>query len=340
MIEHRTLGRTGLKISELCLGTLNFGWKTDEASSFAILDAFRAAGGNFLQGAAIAPTFTLPSASTNVTEEIIGRWRTARSIPRGDLVLGTRLSVRPEPGARTNLAELVCQRTLESMRRLNTDYLDLLVIEWNDALLPASQLLEAFDAAVRQCFVRYIGVSNFPSWRVVDLIGRAFRRNQSRMEVLQAEYSLMTRARYEPEKMSLCEEQLLGFIAMSPLARGFLAQSSHAPDRFIDLRRRFARRFDNAYGDAARSAVENVASRHGASAAQVALAWVLHNPTVSSAMIGVRSPQELKELAVACSLRLSPDDMVELSDATTAEEIIVPGARSQAPAFASEVLAN
>jgi len=321
MIKQRTLGRTDLKVSELCLGTLNFGWKTDEATSFEIFDAFYAAGGNFIQGAAITPTFALPSASTAATEEVIGRWMASRRIPREKLVLGTRLSLHPSPGAGANLAQLTAQSVRASMQRLNTDYLDLLMFEWNERMLPTSEVLEAFDVALRQCFVRYVGASNFAAWRVADCISLAFQRNQPRMEALQADYSLMTRARFEPEAMSLCAEQRLGFIATSPLAGGFLTTRKRTAEATPLLRDRWAQRFRSIYGDVALSAVAEVAARHEASLAEVALAWVLQNPTVTSALVGVRSGAEMQELARASQLRLTPLDLRELTAATETEEV-------------------
>lgn len=340
MIKHRNLGRTGLKVSQLSLGTMNFGWRTDEAASFAILDTYYAAGGNFFQAAAISPALTLPTISTRVSEEFIGRWMTSRRIPRQDLVIGTRINIRPSRSTGLDLGKLVCERVRDSLRRLNTDYLDVLMFEWNDGLLPADRALEAFDVAIRQCFVRYIGAANFPTWRVVDGIARAFRRNQSRMEVLQSDYSLMQRARFEPEAMSLCEEQKLGFIATSPLAGGFLTRKARDDDYPRSSRQWLHRRFENNYGDAALSALADVAARHDASSAQVALAWVFNNRTVSSAMVGVRSASELQELIHACDLRLPVSDLQHLSDATAAEEVLVSGDLLLAGHDREEVLVN
>lgn len=322
MIKQRTLGRCGLNVSELCLGTMNFGWKTDEATSFAILDAFRAAGGNFLQAAAISPQLALPSISTRFAENVIGRWCVSRQVPRRELVLATRLNLRVAEGSTSSLATIVRERVQESMRRLQTDYLDLLVIEWNEELLPIERFLEAFDVAVRDCHVRYIGAANFPTWRVVDSIGQAFRQNSSRMEMMQGDYSLMTRARFEPELMALCREQKLGFVAVSPLAGGFLAQKNRAFDSADASRRNWIRRrFDNLYGHAALAAISDVAARHEATPAQVSLAWVLNNGAVSSAMIGVRSERELDELTKAGDLHLTERDLRQLADATAREEV-------------------
>jgi aryl-alcohol dehydrogenase-like predicted oxidoreductase len=322
MIKQRTMGRTGLNLSELCLGTLNFGWKTDETTSFAILDAYHAAGGNFIQAINHPPGHLLPSASASVSEELVGRWWRSRGIPRGDLVLATRIHVRQTGGDDGAFTKLVRQACHESMRRLQTHYIDIVVFEWNDGLVPIRHTLEAFDHVVRSGLARFVGAANFPVWRVVDALGRAFLRNQCRMEAVQADYSLMTRARFEPEAMALCREQRLGFFARSPLAGGFLARRNGLGDVFSSTRRDWlTERFGNAYGEAALSAVSDVATRHDVSSAQVALAWVLRNPAVTSAIVGVRSAAQLDELIQAGRLRLTESDLLQLDAATAAEEV-------------------
>jgi aryl-alcohol dehydrogenase-like predicted oxidoreductase len=144
------------------------------------------------------------------------------------------------------------------------------------------------------------------------------------MEALQADYSLMTRARFEPETMAFCQEQRLGFFASSPLAGGFLARGRDLESMLHSVRRdRLIERFGNAYGELAQSVVTDVAARHEASPAQVAVSWVLHNPAVTSAVIGVHSVAQLNELVHATSLSLSGTDLGQLDRATAAEEIRV-----------------
>jgi len=323
MIKQRTLGRTGLKVSELCLGTMNFGWKTDEQKSFAILDAYFEAGGNFIQATGHCPAPALTAASTTFSEEVVGRWWDSRAILRSQLVLATRLSLRRVPEG-VPMAKFARDCVRQSLRRLKTTYLDILVIEWSESLLPMREFMEVFDALVRGGLVRYIGAANFPVWRVADAIGRAHLRNHCRMETLQSDYSLMTRARFEPEAMSLAQEQRLGFLARSPLAGGFLARGKGLGVQFGSSRHDWLeQRFGNVYGDVAQAAVTDVASRHEASSAQVALSWVLHNPAVTSAVIGVQSVAQLGELVQATSLRLSTTDLEQLDHATAAEEIHV-----------------
>jgi len=324
MIKQRLMGRTGLKLSELCLGTLNFGWKTDEKSAFAILDAYHAAGGNFIQATSRSPELLLPSASSNVSEEIVGRWWKTRSIPRQDLFLTTRIYVRQPVDGEGNFNKVVRQAVQDSLRRFQTHYLDMVIFEWNEGLVPIRYTLEAFDQVVRSGSTRFLGAANFPVWRVVDALGRGYLRNHCRMEATQTDYSLMTRARFEPEAMAMCQEQRLGFFAASPLAGGFLARRNGIGDLFSVSRRDWlSQRFGNAYGDAALAAVGDVAARHEASSAQVALAWVLQNPAVTSAIVGVKSTAQLNELIHAPEIELTQHDLEQLGAATVAEEVRV-----------------
>jgi Predicted oxidoreductases (related to aryl-alcohol dehydrogenases) len=325
MISKRLMGRTGLKLSELCLGTLNFGWKTDETTAHAILDAYHAAGGAFIQSTSFSREPILPSAAFCWSEEFVGRWWTLRGIPRRELTLATRVHVRqPEKGA-GNFAEIVRETLEDSMRRLRTSYLDLVIFEWNDGLVPVDATLEAFDLVIRSGVARFIGAANFPAWRVADTLGRAYHGVHNRMEALQADYSLMTRARLESETMALCREHRLGFLASSPLAGGFLARERALESMLHTVRReRLMARFGNAYGRLAHSTVADVAARHEASTAQIALAWVLHNPTVTSALVGVHSVAQMNDLVRATSIVLSDEDLERLDQATAIEEIRLP----------------
>jgi aryl-alcohol dehydrogenase-like predicted oxidoreductase len=338
MIKQRTLGRTGLKISELCLGTLNFGWKTDEKTAFAILDAYHAAGGNFIQATNHGPEFAPPSVAATLSEEMVGRWWQARGLRREDLFLATRICIRQPPAggaaAFTAVVRAACE---DSLRRLRTDWLDLVIFEWNEGLVPMAVSLEAFDIAVRGGMARYLGAAGFPVWRVVDSLGRAYLRSHCRFEALQADYSLITRARFEPEAMALCREQRLGFFARSPLADGFLAGGG-GPGLHPARREWLAERFGNAYGAAARSVVADVAARHEVSSARVALAWVLHNPAVTSAVVGVQSVAQLEDLARASALRLPAADLVRLDHATAAEEIRIGPEIARTPVSQEELV--
>jgi aryl-alcohol dehydrogenase-like predicted oxidoreductase len=338
MIKRRMLGRTGLTLSELCLGTLNFGWKTDENSAHAVLDAYYAAGGNFIQAANWSRGYQLPSLAVSRSEDLVGRWWTMRGIPRQDLFLATRIYVQPPAPEDSDFIHVVLEALQGSRRRLRTSYLDLVLFEWNDGLLPIERMLEVFDSAVRSGGARYVGAANFPAWRVSEALNRAHADNHNRMEALQADYSLMTRARFEPEAMTLCREQRLGFFGTSPLAGGFLARHGYDGLATHPLRRdRLNERYGNAYGRAAQSAVAEVAARHGVSPAQVALAWVLDNPAVTSAVIGVHAVAHLHDLVPAGALTLSAADIAVLEQATALEEVRLSPAFTRAAGRESEL---
>lgn len=324
MIKQRTFGRTGLGVSELCLGTLNFGWKTDEKISLALLDAYHAADGRFIQATSQTPELGLASASGSGSEEIVGRWLAARGHRRHDLFLATRILVRRVVRDDAAFAQQVREAVRASLRRLQTHYLDLVIFDWDEGLLPLRGTLDAFDALVRRGLVRYMGAGNFPVWRIADALGRAYLRNHGRFEAMQTDYSLLTRARFEPEAMALAQEQRIAFLARSPLDGGYLARSSPAMTALNAPRRdRLAARYGNAYGDMARTAVAKVAGRHAASVAQVSLAWVLQNPAVTSSVIGVCSVRQLEELVQSSALSLTSADLELLDAATVVEEVRV-----------------
>ncbi len=314
MIKRRILGRTSLPVSEICLGTMNFGRTTDAQTSFGILDAYHQAGGNFIL--ATAPTPSLgESGNTAYSEEIVGRWWQARGIARDQLVLGTRLTLEAVEGQ--SLAKTALEHCRASLARFGVPFLDFVVLEWSDALRPDRAALLVFDALIREGLVRYPIAANFPIWRVVSSLSQARQYNHCRMEGLQADYSLLIRARFEPEAMSLCEEQRLAFLARAPLAEGFLASSREGADSQTD-------RFGPGYGERGLAAVTEVARRLNATSAQISLAWVLHRPLVTAAVIGVHSPTQLRELLDSRRIVLTAEDLAFLEEATSAEEIRVP----------------
>ncbi|HRE80298.1 MAG TPA: aldo/keto reductase [Opitutaceae bacterium] len=337
MISSRPLGRTGIRVSELCLGTLNFGWNLNEARSFAVLDAYYALGGRLIQAAGHTAEGILPAAATYQSEEIVGRWMKARCIPRSEIFLSTRISLRlsseeVESGER-GLRDVLKERCVESLRRFATERIDTVIFEWSEGCAHGEALLDAWSDLVRDGLVRYVGTSRYPTWRVADAIGQTYRKNLSRMEVLQANYSLMNRARFEPDMRSLCEDQRLGFFATSPLAGGFLAKSSRPTPALRSSRHRWlGERFGNAYGQVGTAAVAQVAQKRGLNPAQVALAWVLNHPQVTSAVVGVGTPGQLKELAAASAITLEHEDRVLLARASSAEEITL-GRRGGMPGF-------
>ena len=221
-MEYRNLGRTGLKVSVLCLGTMQFGWTADEAASFSVLDAFVDAGGNFIDTANIYSRWA-DNSYAGKSEEIIGRWLKQRG-RREDLVIATKVRGQMGPGPNDEgLSRKHIMRAVEdSLRRLQTDYIDLYQAHWYDSNTPLEETLRAFDDLIAQGKVRYIGASNYPAWLLTKALWVSDKHGYARYDSLQPHYNLVHRAEFERELMHLCQDQGLGVIPYSPLAGGFL----------------------------------------------------------------------------------------------------------------------
>lgn len=317
----RRLGRTDLHVSELCLGTLHFGRTTDERTAFEILDAFFNADGNFLQSRGVSPGWGFSGPPKSLSEAITGRWWRRRGVRRESLVLATGLSFcRPAVGGINAFHRSIRTAVGDSLRRLQTDHLDLLVCDWHDGLLPIEDTLDAFDTLVRAGMVKHIAAANFPEWRIVDAIGRSRLGYQHRLEGLQADYSLITRSGFDQETRALCREYRLGFIARSPLAGGFLIKRDAAGLLLHSSRRRVLNhRFRHPYCGTIFEEVNDLALARDATPAQLGLAWVLDCPDVTAALIGVGSTAQLEELLGATAIELTFRERMCLDDATSLE---------------------
>lgn len=304
------MGRSDLYISELCFGTLNFGWQTDEATAFDLLDAFHGAGGNFIQTCAVAAGDGFGAASTAVSESYVGRWLRERGIPRDELVIASRHAV-PSCEGRNDIfktASAIRRSCEDSLRRLQVRYLDLLVFEWCEGM-PMDETLFAAESLVRAGMVRHTAASGFPAWRVMEWVGNSARRNLSRLEAMQNEFSLVSNAGVNAEATALARTHRLGFIARAPLAGGFLSGGFPAHEALTTGRARMLRgRFSTPSAAAALEEVRAIADARGATPARVALAWTLAHPNVSSAVIGVSSRAQLGDLTAATALDLSLAD--------------------------------
>lgn len=293
-------------VAPLCLGTMQFGWTADEATSFAILDAYLEAGGNFVDTADIYSRW-VPGNPGGVSEAIIGRWMTARR-NRDTLVLATK--VRGVTGDGPNDQGLsrrhIMQAVEASLRRLQTDYIDLYQAHFDDQETPLDETLRAFDDLVRQGKVRYLGASNYTAWRLTRALWESDRRGCARYDSLQPHYNLAYRDEYEDGLEALCLEQGLGVIPYSPLANGFLTGKYRAGQSLPASARAgvVARRYMNERDLALLRKVDEVAAAHSLTTAQVALAWLLARPSITAPIIGSRTPDQLRELLVAAGASL------------------------------------
>lgn len=300
-MNQRKFGRTDLRVSELCLGAMQFGWLTDESTSFAILDAFHVAGGNFIQAISAAALGVGAPGALGRSEQILGAWLRSRRIPRETLVLGTQVRLVRESGQSAPVFAARLRAEVEGiLRRLGTSYLDLLLCEWGDAWTPPDDTLRALEELRRAGMLRHVGAGAFPPWRLMECLCHAMRRDCLRPEAALAPYSLLDRRWFEAELCDLVREHRLAFIAQSPLAGGVLA------DRFLgssDTPR--ARRLQARYSDAPAQLekLRAVAREHDATPAQVALAWTLRQPEVTATLLGCSRLEHVLEAVRACRHR-------------------------------------
>lgn len=320
-MEYRRLGRTGLKVSELCLGTMQWGWTADEVAAFAIMDAFVEAGGNFIDTADVYSRWA-PGNPGGVSEEIIGRWMQARG-NRRQVVLATKVRGRMWDGANgEGLSRLHIMAAVEdSLRRLQTDAIDLYQTHWFDADTPIDETMRALDDLVRQGKVRYLGASNTPAWRLTKALWTSDTLGVARYDSLQPHYSLAHRAEFERELKELCAAEGIGVIPYSPLEGGFLTGKYRRGEPVPESARAsgIERRFLNDRGFTILEALEKLGQARGKSIAQMALAWQLTQPVITSPIIGANSIEQLNDSLGVVGLRLSEEEMKAL-DAASAWE--------------------
>ncbi|MCX7852389.1 MAG: aldo/keto reductase [Caldilineales bacterium] len=316
-MDYRPLGRTGLKVSVLCLGTMQWGWTATEEDAFAVMDAFFHRGGNFLDTADVYSRWVEGNPG-GVSEQIIGRWMKARR-NRRQVVLATKVRGRMWDGPNgEGLSRHHIMRAVEdSLRRLDTDVIDLYQIHADDPSTPMEETLRALDDLVRQGKVLYIGCSNIVAWRLMKALGISERLGLARYVSLQPHYNLVHRLEFESELKPLCESEGLGVIPYSPLAAGFLT-GKYRPDAppLPSARLGGVKRYFNEHGWRVLAAVERVAAERGARPAQVALAWLLSQPVITAPIIGVNNVAQLHELLPAATMRLTAEEMAILDEAS------------------------
>jgi len=221
-MKYKKFGNTGLEVSVICLGTMQFGWSTDEKTSFKILDKFFEEGGNFIDTADVYSRWVEGNPG-GVSERIIGKWMKSRNVREG-IVLATKVRGRmwEGPNGEGLSRKHIMKAVEDSLRRLQTDYIDLYQVHWPDWDTPLEETLRALDDLVRDGKVRYIGASNYPAWYLIKVLWISDKYGLHRFESIQPQYSLVYREEFEKELMHLAEDQKLAVIPYSPLAGGFL----------------------------------------------------------------------------------------------------------------------
>ncbi len=307
------MGRTGLKVSEICLGTMTFGYQCDEKTSFAIMNKASERGVYFIDTADVYPV--PPSVETaGRTEEIVGNWLKGQ---RDHFVLATKCRMKVGPGANDEglSRRHIIRAVDDSLRRLQTDYIDLYQPHSFDPETPIDETLRALDDLVRQGKIRYLGCSNYPAWQLALALGVSAAHDWARFDCVQPRYNLLFRDP-ESELLPLCRDQGVGVIAYNPLAGGFLTgkyQSLETPPektRFSlgktgDLYRE--RYWQQAQLEAVQE-LQTFFKPRGKSLLQVAIAWVLAQPGITSAIVGASKPEQLDASLASVHLTLDSEE--------------------------------
>ena len=318
-MEYRRLGRTGLKVSTICLGTMQFGWTADEPTAHAIMNRAVERGCNFIDTADMYSTW-IDGNDGGVSEAIIGAWLADGHVRRQDVILATK--VRGPMGDGPNDQGLSRQHILDaveaSLDRLQTDYIDLYQVHFPDDETPLDETMTALNDLVRAGMVRYIGCSNYPAWLLAKSLWISDVNNLARFDSLQPHYSLVHRAEFERELQPLCLDQGIGVIPYSPLAGGFLTGKYRRDTPIPDSARAdgVRRRHMNEQGFSAVDKLEEIGRAYDATIAQTAIAWVLANTAVSAAIIGANTIEQLEDTMKGAGFKLSDAEKAALDSVT------------------------
>lgn len=314
----RALGTSGLKVSPLCLGGNVFGWTCDEATSFAVLDAYVEGGGNFIDTADVYSRW-VPGNKGGESETILGKWLTSRGA-RNRVVIATKVGAQTERG--TGLGREHIQHSVEdSLRRLQVDTIDLYYAHYEDPKTPPEETMAAFDSLVRAGKVRALGASNHTPQRLTESLEASRRGGFARYTVLQPEYNLVARHAFEGTLRELCEREGLSVVPYYGLASGFLTgkyrkgQPTPPSPRAAGV----LKKYDNARGQAVLDAMDGVSKRRGMTLAQVALAWLGAQRTVVSPIASATSPEQVRDLLGAFRVGLEEEDLRALEVASSRE---------------------
>ena len=315
-MQYRKLGRSGLKISPLCLGTMQFGWSADQPTSYRVMDAFLASGANFIDTADIYSAW-VPGNRGGESETIIGSWMKERG-NRHLVVVATKFNGRMWDGPNGDGLSRghVMKAVEDSLRRLQTDYIDLYQTHWPHYDTPQDETLHALDDLVHAGKVRYIGCSNEPAWRLMKAMSLSDSQHLSRFISSQPPYSLVKRAGFEREHEAVCLDQGVGVIPYSPLQGGFLTgkyRRSSTPD---SVRAEGLKQFFTERNYQLVDLLEERGKAHNASVAQMALAWMLQRPAITAPIIGANSVEQLQDLLGSLEIKLTPEDVQAIDQAS------------------------
>jgi aryl-alcohol dehydrogenase-like predicted oxidoreductase len=302
-MKRRNLGNSGLEIAPLAFGGNVFGWTTDQRTSFRLLDAFVAAGFNLIDTADVYSRFASGNRGGE-SETIIGAWL-KQGGRRDRVIIATKVGLEMGPGAKGLSKAYILRAAEDSLKRLQTDYIDLYQSHRDDPDTSLEETLQAYSQLMEQGKVRAIGASNYGAERLSYALKLSRRHELPRYECLQTEYNLYDRAEYEDTLEPVCIENGLGVLSYFSLASGFLTgKYQSAADAEKKARGDFVKKYLNERGFRIVGALDQVAKQIHATPAQVALAWLMARPTITAPIASATSPVQLKELIGATKLKL------------------------------------
>ncbi|MFD4557797.1 aldo/keto reductase [Streptomyces sp. NPDC058469] len=313
MTSLRKLGRSDLEVFPLSLGGNVFGWTADEAASFAVLDAYTAAGGNFVDTADSYSAFA-PGNHGGESETIIGKWVKARG-NRSDVVIATKVSQHPDfPGLSAANIKAAADA---SLRRLDTDHIDLYYTHFDKVEVPVEEIIGALDELVKAGKVRHIAASNITPERLRASLDFSEREGLARYVALQPHYNLVSRGTYEGELSELAAKAGLSAVPYFALASGFLT-GKYRPGTTVDSPRAegAAKHLNTERGQQVLTALDEVAQAHDAPVATVALAWLAAQPTVAAPIASARTVEQLPALLGVAELTLTDTEIARLTQAS------------------------
>jgi aryl-alcohol dehydrogenase-like predicted oxidoreductase len=308
-MEYRNLGRSGLKVSRLCLGTMNFGWHTSEQDSFTLMDKAVELGINFFDTANVYGW----KLGEGVTEQIIGRWLAQGNGRREKIVLATKVFNKMGEGPNDlNLSAYHIRKACDdSLRRLQTDHIDLYQMHHIDRSTPWEEIWQAMEQLVREGKILYAGSSNFAGWHIARAQGEAQKRRFMGLVSEQSLYNLATRT-IELEVIPACREYGLGLMPWSPLEGGLLSGALQKAKEGRRSEERTGKLIEKNYGKLEK--YEPLCQAIGEKPGDVALAWLLHNSAVTSPIIGPRTIDQLTGATRALELKLSEETLKKLDE--------------------------
>jgi aryl-alcohol dehydrogenase-like predicted oxidoreductase len=315
-MQLRNLGRSGLRVAPLCLGGNVFGWTADESASFAVLDALIDAGLNFVDTADVYSVW-VPGHRGGESETVIGNWLQRRRRREG-IVIATKVGMQMAPDRKGLSAAYITQSVEDSLRRLQTDHIDLYFSHCDDSTVPLEETLGAYQKLIAAGKIRAIGASNYTAARFAQALEASRKSALPRYEVLQPHYNLYARSDYETELEPLCMKEHIGVITYFALASGFLTGKYRtAADASKSARGKgIVEKFLNARGLKILAALDDVAERRRSSPASVALAWQIARPNIIAPIASATSVEQLSELVAATRLDLDKSDIEQLNAAS------------------------